>query len=252
MHVGVITYQTGHRKTLGITLKLLTKGYRVTHFAFPFVQRRKSASYYPDRPQQLLDYDVRDFCTRAGVDYRPVEGWTDTHATELGKPGENDAPEVFLSCIAKIIPATFIEGRTILNCHPGMLPHNRGVDAFKWSIVNAWPVGVTLHAIDEVIDRGTILFRRLVPIFANDTLPALCQRAYDFECDLLANFDVHLDNLRHKWLVGDTFPISHKRIPKEIDDRLEAVFLEKRAELMDATRPRSWRHEVAESEQLAT
>lgn len=234
MHVGLITYQTGHRKTLEVTLKLLTKGYRVTLFAFPFVPRTTVRSHFADRPYQLLDYDVQAFCRQTGVGYYPVGGWTDGHAAELDHPTDRGRVEVFLCCIAKIIPAAFIDGRTILNCHPGLLPHNRGVDAFKWSIVNGGPVGVTLHAIDEVIDRGMILYRRLVPILSTDTLGMFCQRAYDFECDLLGNFDLHLHALRYKWFVEDTYPLSRQRIPKDIDDRLEAVFIEKRAALIDA------------------
>jgi methionyl-tRNA formyltransferase len=245
MHVGLITYETGHRKTLEVALKLLTKGYRVTLFAFPFVRRATVSSHYADRPFQLWDFDVHEFCRQTGIGYHPVEGWSDDHAAALSGSGADGRVDVFLCCIAKIIPAAFIEGRVFLNCHPGLLPYNRGVDAFKWSIVNGDAVGVTLHAIDEAIDRGAILYRRPVPILSNDTLPVLCQRAYDFECDLLANFDLHLKNLRREWLVGDSYPLSRKRIPKEIDDRLEQVFLEKRAMLIDAAQRQSWQWDSA-------
>lgn len=240
MHVGLITYQTGHRKTLELTLKLLTKGYRVTLYAFPFVRRVSVSSHYPDRPLQLWEFDVEEFCRQSGVGYRAVDGWSDDHAGALGNSGDEGSVDLFLCCIAKIIPEAFIQRRTFLNCHPGLLPYNRGVDAFKWSIVNGGPLGVTLHVIDEVIDRGMILYRCPVPILSNDTLAALCQRAYDVECDLLANFDLHLQNLRCGWFVGEAHPLSRKRIPKELDDRIETVFLEKRAMLLEAAHVRSW------------
>lgn len=235
MHVGLITYQIGHRKTFEVSLKLLTKGMRVTLFAFPFVKRPpKAENSYSDRPSQILSFDVETFCKSYGIGYRPVEGWKDQYSSAFGWPGEPDAPDVILHCTAKIVPRSFIEGRTILNAHPGLLPENRGVDAFKWSIVNHWPIGVTLHVIDEEIDRGVILYRRSVPILQTDTLPDVCLRAYNFEVDMLANFDVHLANRERNWQVGDGFPVSHAKIPKEAESRIEELFVENRQALIAA------------------
>jgi hypothetical protein len=168
MHVGIITYQTGHLKTWQVIRKVLTKGYRVTVYAFPFELRppKPGPARYKDRPDQLIDLDVPSFCRRYGVGYVPVEGWGDEFAACIGAPGQPDSPDVYLHCIAKIVPASFIAGRTILNCHPGLLPQNRGVDAFKWSVVNKWPVGIALHVIDPEIDRGVILRRMRIPVFS--------------------------------------------------------------------------------------
>lgn len=228
MRVGLITYQHGHRKTLELTLKLLTKDYLVTLFAFPFKKRSLATSMedvvngldrpYRDRPYQLLDYDVKEFCKRYNIGYKEMPGWGDEHADEF------DGCDVYLHCTAKIIPASFLSDRTILNCHPGLLPRNRGVDAFKWAIVQGWPIGVTLHAIDEEIDRGIILYRRIVPILNNDKLSDVCLRAYNFEVDLLSNFDKHLNNLRYDWKVGDSWPVSHSKIPKTLDQDIEEIF----------------------------
>jgi Formyl transferase len=237
VHVGIITYQTGHLKTWQLMRKMLAKRFTVTLFAFPFKARppkRDAEPRFADRPFQLLDLDVPAFCAQHGVRYVPVDSWSDTDATRLdvldrkGRP-----PVVYLDCIAKIIPPAFIAGRKILNCHPGLLPQNRGVDAFKWSIVNKWPVGVTLHVIDEQIDRGTILSRMRVPVLPNDDLATLCQRAYDFEVDLLGNFEHHLPNLTYRWDVGDDYPCSHKLIPRDQDQRLEDIFAANRSELCE-------------------
>lgn len=236
MHVGVITYQTGHLKTAEITRKLMSKSFRVTLFAFPFKPRRQNPeARYADRPTQLVDYDVPAFCRRYGIGYVPVPGWGEDFAAALGVPGAAETPDVFLHCIAKIIPPAFIRGRTILNGHPGLLPHNRGVDSFKWAIVNKWPIGVTLHVIDEAIDRGWILRRMRVPLLENDRLDDVWRRAYDVETDLLANFDYYLHNRARDWFVGDTHPCSHRLIPREIDAEIEQVFMQNRAELIAAS-----------------
>lgn len=148
-----------------------------------------------------------------------MPGWQDEFALLF------NGADVYLHCTAKIVPKSFIEGRTILNAHPGILPGNRGVDAFKWSIVKSWPIGVTLHIIDEEIDRGVVLYRRPVPLLENDTLSTLAERAYTFECDMLANFDAHLSKRRYDWKVGDTFPVSHARIPLDLDANIESLFI---------------------------
>jgi len=157
-----------------------------------------------------------------------MPGWSDSAVCLWGEPGSIEAPNVFLHCTAKIIPANFLHGRYILNCHPGLLPYNRGVDAFKWCIVNEWPIGITLHQIDEAIDRGTILYRLRIPVFKTDSLKAVCQRAYAYEIDLLANFSCHMNNKQYGWGVSDAFPVSHQLILKSLDQDLERLFLTKR------------------------
>lgn len=242
MHVGLITYSRAHRKTLDVTLKLMTRGcHQITWLAFPFrnlaarlpEHQAKEAMRFHERPPQIMDFDPIEFCKRNGIDYRECH-WDDPGSSDWTGPNGMD---VYLHCTAKIVPAGFIEGRTILNVHPGLLPKNRGVDAFKWAIVNGWPIGVTLHAIDEEIDRGIILYRRTVPILPDDTLDAVASRSYAFECDLLANFDAHLDNLRHNWTVGDAYSVSHRRIPLTVDTQLRSVFADQRHILMEAKVP---------------
>jgi len=224
MHVGLITYQVGHRKTLELLLKCLTNGYRITVFAFPFKLRPDTRLGFQDRPYQIIDFDMPGFCCRHSIGYLEVDGWGNQHAKRLGVPSEPNTPDVFFTAIAKIIPAGFIDGRTILNCHPGLLPENRGVDAFKWSIINKWPIGITLHAIDPEIDRGIILYRMRVPIFPTDVLQYVCLRAYAMEVDLLSNFQTHLDNMRYNWTVSNNSPLSKRRIDYEDDSKIETIF----------------------------
>lgn len=228
MHIGIITYQTGHLKTLQLMFKLMAASYRITLFAFPFKLRPQNQPIFSDRPFQLIDCDIPAFCRMHGIGYVKVNGWTDDNASALGNSADPYTPDVFLTCIAKIIPASFINGRLILNCHPGLLPHNRGLDAFKWCVVNDWPFGITLHAIDEAIDRGIILHRRRVPVLSADILSDVSSRAYSMELDLMASFERYLPNLANQWQVGDTHPLSKKMVPQNIEADIENMFLEKR------------------------
>jgi phosphoribosylglycinamide formyltransferase-1 len=228
MHVGIITYETGHLKTFQLIQKFLVKSFKITLFAFPFKLWPRKFECFEDRPYQIIELDIEGFCQRYNIRYIKVDGWGEELADRLGDPKSLEAPDVYLTCIAKIIPKHFIENRIILNCHPGLLPKNRGVDAFKWSIVNSWPIGCTLHLIDEFIDRGTILHRMKIPILPNDNLRDVCMRAYDMEIDLMANFERYLENRNENWQVGDSFPVSHKKIPKDVDKRIDEIYYEKR------------------------
>ena len=232
MHVGIITYQTGHLKTWQIIRRLMAKSYRITLYAFPFRLRPQTLHGFTDRPYQIIEFDVKAFCRSHNIGYQIVNGWDDKYANDLDRSNAHEKPDIYLTCIAKIIPSSFIHGRTILNCHPGLLPHNRGVDAFKWCVVNKWPFGVTLHMINDQIDSGTILHRIRVPVWPNDTLPDVCQRAYDIEGDLLADFGCYLGNRRYSWHVSDEYPLSRKHIPLELDTRIEELFLKNRDEFV--------------------
>jgi methionyl-tRNA formyltransferase len=47
-----------------------------------------------------------------------------------------------------------------LNCHPSLLPHNRGKHYNFWNLVEDVPFGVTIHWVDPGIDSGDIAFQR--------------------------------------------------------------------------------------------
>jgi methionyl-tRNA formyltransferase len=199
----------------------------VTILAFPFTARVQSRPIFQDRPDQIEDFNVRVMCERYSFRYVAMEGWSEADATHLGST--NDLPDVFVTCIGKIIPPAFLANRTFLNAHPGLLPQNRGVDAFKWSVVNGWPIGVTLHIIDENVDAGWILRRQRVPIYPTDDLRAVADRAYALECDLLADFELWLRSSDRTWPVNTMeHPTSHRRISDAQDRDLEETFLERR------------------------
>ena len=50
-----------------------------------------------------------------------------------------------------------------------MLPYNRGMHPWYWSIVDETPAGVTIHFIDENIDEGHIIAQKEVLIDPTDT-----------------------------------------------------------------------------------
>jgi len=58
----------------------------------------------------------------------------------------------------------------VVNIHNSFLPWNRGASPNIWSVAEGTPRGVTLHYIDENLDKGEIIVQRIVPIGENETL----------------------------------------------------------------------------------
>lgn len=231
MNVGLITYQTGHRKTLEVAKILLAKKYRVTLFAFPFHFHSTPAvsdGRFPDHPPQVLGLAWQDIFKGNEVEIINMPGWNPVDSEQFKLHTKGFPSGLFLHCTAKIVPAAFIGDRLILNSHPGLLPQNRGVDALKWSIINNWPIGQTLHIIDARIDCGAILTRRRTPLFPNDTLEEVFFRAYNDSIKLLAGFDEFIGNRHEHWFVGDEYPLSRHRIPLLADRQLVTIFRDRR------------------------
>lgn len=67
--------------------------------------------------------------------------------------------------------------RGFINTHPSLLPYNRGMNPYYWSIVDGTPAGVTIHWIDEEIDRGSILFQKRLDVPIAETGERLYKRA---------------------------------------------------------------------------
>lgn len=58
----------------------------------------------------------------------------------------------------------------VVNIHNSYLPWNRGADPNIWSIVDNTPRGVTLHYMDDTLDKGSIIAQKLVGKKAEETL----------------------------------------------------------------------------------
>lgn len=55
----------------------------------------------------------------------------------------------------------FRKDRIFINCHPGYLPFYRGIDSFKWAILENKlnSLKISIHIVKEKIDAGEILFK---------------------------------------------------------------------------------------------
>ncbi|HEY0282623.1 MAG TPA: formyltransferase family protein [Rhizomicrobium sp.] len=126
--------------------------------------------------------------------------------------------DYFLVCGCGLLDGRFCTSARIINCHPGLIPQTRGLDAFKWCIYKGRPLGVTLHRIDERVDLGTVLHHEPTDVFEEDDLATLAARHYNAEVDLVANFD--------RYLKGGTI------LPLEIQDATKRMPLEVEREML--------------------
>jgi folate-dependent phosphoribosylglycinamide formyltransferase PurN len=87
-------------------------------------------------------------------------------------------PDVLVLGGAPILPNSILEraGLGVLNAHPGLLPHYRGVDVVAHAVLNGDPVGATVHFVDAGIDTGRIVDRVEVPPRRGDRLASLQER----------------------------------------------------------------------------
>ena len=65
------------------------------------------------------------------------------------------------SKIIKSDVIAFLKGN-IVNIHNSILPFNRGSDPNLWSLVDDTPRGVTLHYIDEKLDKGYVIAQEIL------------------------------------------------------------------------------------------
>lgn len=71
-----------------------------------------------------------------------------------------------------ILPNNILLGlnNNVVNIHNSFLPWNRGADPNIWSLIDETPRGVTLHYMDEKLDKGNIIAQQLIVDGEDETL----------------------------------------------------------------------------------
>jgi len=176
--LGIITDDYNHLKTEQLLHALIRKGFNnITLFAMPFFKREPRKVIFEHRPNQT-----------DGANSRELEARYNLNFIKFDKESQLLDCDYYLITGAGILPPNIILKEKIINAHPGIIVSARGLDSFKWSILDGIPLGVTLHFIDEKVDEGKIIKIFKTPIYQNDTLQSIARRHYESEIDILANF----------------------------------------------------------------
>lgn len=95
---------------------------------------------------------------------------------------------VFSLHCKQIFPINLLEQIKCINIHPGYNPINRGWYPQVFAIFNDLPLGVTIHEMDEQIDNGKIIARKIVEYYDFETSKDVYEKL------LLAEFDLFVEH----------------------------------------------------------
>lgn len=104
-----------------------------------------------------------------------------------------DEFDLFLSLHCKqLFPKELVNNYRCINFHPGFNPYNRGWYPQVFSIMNKYPIGVTIHEMDEEIDHGPIIIQEEIVVESDDVSSDVYIKILELELQLI---DEHLENL---------------------------------------------------------
>jgi len=212
MKLGLITYDYFHLKTEQLVCKYVENKDidEIDLFAMPFHQREKRNVLFSHRPEMSAGILTRDLAGFDKVNFFYFDG-----KERIGKDCD-----LFVIGGAGILDIEFANGKPIVNSHPGIIPLSRGLDSFKWAILNGDPLGITIHLIDSEVDKGEILLIKETPVFKSDTLESLARRHYEMEIELLGNITNVLQEKIH-------YDYPEKPAKRRMSYKLEGEMVEK-------------------------
>lgn len=214
--VFVVAYDCPHRKTFDVLTGLLALGYRnVSVFGCPMTYRKSFKPILQHRPRVVHDIDTYTLCKNLCFRFTALKALQEL-AAYIDQIGE--APVLIAG--AGLIPEDLLDKITFVNAHPGYIPYARGLDAFKWSIFENLPIGVSSHIVGHVVDAGKLIKRlRIVPE-PGDTFHSLAQKVYEQEIKLLLDSVLEYKHVLKEVKEVEGF-LAHKRMPNNIERILD-------------------------------
>ena len=210
--IALITYDVPPRKTQDVLLRMIWRGCsNVVLVVTPFKARTSREVLFQHRPSQLTGPAPTSLASRFDLNILPIEDWRSYRGDF----------EFFLVCGSGLIDPEFCQTARIVNCHPGLIPQCRGLDAFKWAIHDGLPIGNTLHFIDQQVDLGEVYHHQITDVFPDDDLASFAERHYAAEIHLLSHFDCYL---RDGKIFDLPIGLPRKRMPRDTEALLVSRF----------------------------
>jgi UDP-2-acetamido-3-amino-2,3-dideoxy-glucuronate N-acetyltransferase len=184
MKIGLTTYDCPHLKTRQVLEGLISKkGYEVTLLELPFKKRDKRVTLFEHRPEMIQGIAAKELAVKHNINLISFDVSNLKEISEL---------DYILIGGAQLIPKNLLLQNKIINCHCGLIPLVRGLDSFKWAVLNNNPLGNTLHFIDSSVDNGPVIFQKNLVLEQNDTIEDAAKRMYEEELEMLINFETYL------------------------------------------------------------
>jgi phosphoribosylglycinamide formyltransferase 1 len=181
--LGLITYHYPHLKTEQVLQRLLHQGFNLKMYALPFTPRKPRETLFSHRPEQTDAVAPQALAEKHKIPY----------VNCMNDKDIDNSCDVYLILGAGILSPECVQGKKIINAHPGIIPSSRGLDSFKWAIYEMKPLGVTLHFIDAQVDEGEIISVIPTNVYLSDSIMTLARRHYENEIDCLSRFTDFLE-----------------------------------------------------------
>ncbi|QJB69744.1 formyltransferase family protein [Parasphingorhabdus halotolerans] len=212
MKICILTYDAPHLKTSQVFHVLKNREMLDVDFLLmPFIERPGREVAFQHRPEQFVGVAPRTLAAAYDRVVHDYDNWQQVL----------DQYDQFIVCGSNLIEREFANSGKILNCHSGLIPAVRGLDSFKWAILNQSPIGNTLHQLDEYADAGVVLAHSRTPIYSGDTLQSFAVRHYESEIWMLGNFDTVI-----KSATVEEFEVGNptKRMPITVEQEMLLAF----------------------------
>ena len=212
--VALLTYDAPHLKTQQVLASLaLQSTLQVRLYALPFHQRPARTPRFRHRPNMWTAGRPDCVARHYNFEFRRIDS-----VDAIDEPFD-----VALIGGAGLLPAPFVSSHTVVNCHGGLIPLVRGLDAFKWAIHDLQPLANTLHIVDADVDAGRPLKVLRTPVYKDDCLETLAQRHYESEIQLLQRYSYFMTN-PEPIDEGLTERAPRKRMPASIEAEMMSRF----------------------------
>jgi phosphoribosylglycinamide formyltransferase-1 len=200
-------------KTEQVLQRILYNKFDYKIFALPFTPRKQRKTLFEHRPEQTDAIVPEILAEKHSIPYVSCRSDGDI----------DNSCDLYIILGAGILSEKCIEGKRIINCHPGIIPACRGLDSFKWAIYDMKPLGITLHYIDARVDAGEIIAVIPTNIYKTDSFATLARRHYENEIDCISNFVYFLENPQNPFSAIEAVE-SKRRMPIEKERKLARMF----------------------------
>ncbi len=173
----------------------------------------------PDRPAsrglKLQQSAVKEYATNNNLPVLQPEKLKDE--TFINQLKELNA-DLFVVVAFRMLPEVVwkLPKLGTINLHASLLPQYRGAAPINWAIINGErETGVTTFFINEVIDKGDILFAQSIPILEEDNAGTLHDKLMSIGSELLVDTIDAIASNNVPTIVQDNIPIKDlKPAPK--------------------------------------
>ena len=223
MKICLFAYDFPHFKSEHGLKTLLSYGHNISLvIAQPFKKLSVPRSNFKISPKLPVNGDLKTICELNNIPYLVLDH-DSLKAHENIVKYKAQLGIILGARILKVATINmFIDG--ILNIHPGKIPENRGLDNFKWSLINNIQMANTAHLIDKKIDMGALVKVSETKVFKDDSLYDFYLRHFFSEFSLMVESLTLLQQndvkLEKQLSDGSYFGA----VPSHLDDKLINYF----------------------------